>query len=39
MIDGIIKHLRDFNDRTLRKDVEHKPEAMQKLVNAYFHCG
>jgi glutamine synthetase len=39
MIDGIIKHLRDFDDRTLRQDVQHKPEAMQKLVNAYFHCG
>ncbi len=39
MIDGIIKQLRDYNDTTLRKDVENKPEEIQKLVNEYFHCG
>jgi glutamine synthetase len=39
MIDGIIKHLRSFNDRTLRHDIEDNPDAMQKLVNTYFHCG
>jgi glutamine synthetase len=39
MIDGIIKRLRAYDDRTLRHDVQGKPEAMQKLVNSYFHCG
>ena len=39
MIDGIIKQLRDFNDATLRKDVENNPEELQQLVNTYFHCG
>jgi glutamine synthetase len=39
MIDGIIKRLREYDDRTLRHDVTGKPEAMQKLVTRYFHCG
>ena len=39
MIDGIIKQLRDFNDVTLRRDIEHNPKELQKLVNTYFHCG
>lgn len=39
MIDGIISQLRAFNDSTLRKDIEDKPEEIQKLVNKYFHCG
>ena len=39
MIDDIIRQLRAFNDRTLRREAEHSPEAMQKLVETYFHCG
>jgi glutamine synthetase len=39
MIDGIIAQLRDFDDKTLRKDIEDKPKEIQKLVNTYFHCG
>jgi glutamine synthetase len=39
MIDGIIKHLRNFDDRTLRNDVSGSPEAQQRLVAKYFHCG
>ena len=39
MIDGIIAQLRAFNDTTLRKDIEDKPEEIQKLVTQYFHCG
>ena len=31
--------LRDFDDATLRRDIENKPEELQKLVNTYFHCG
>ena len=39
MIDGIIKQLRSFNDRTLRQDIEGKEMMMEKLVRQYFHCG
>ena len=39
MIDGIIKHLRDFNDSNLRKEVENRPQELKELVERYFHCG
>ncbi len=39
MIDSIISHLRAFDDRNLRKQVEAYPDEVQKLVNTYFHCG
>ncbi len=39
MIDGIIEQLRDFNDTTLRQDIENDPEAIKKMVDTYFHCG
>lgn len=39
MIDGIIRKLRAYEDKTLRTDLEGKPEEMQKLVTRYFHCG
>ena len=39
MIDGIIKQLRDFNDRNLRKEVENRPQELKELVERYFHCG
>lgn len=39
MIDGIIRKLRAYEDKTLRADLEGKPEEMQKLVTRYFHCG
>ena len=39
MIDGILKSLRSFDDRTLRKDIEGKPEEMLALVHRYFNCG
>ena len=39
MIDGIMKHLRSYNDTTLRQDIEGDNEAMLQLVNKYFHCG
>lgn len=39
MIDGIISKLSSYNDRTLRNDIEGKPEEMLALVNKYFHCG
>ena len=39
MIDGIIKKLRSYGDRTLRADIGTNQEEMLKLVNRYFHCG
>ncbi len=39
MIDGIIKRLRSYNDKTLRQDIATNADAMMKLVNTYFHCG
>ena len=39
MIDGIIKKLRSYGDRTLRKEIEGDQQAMLDLVKTYFHCG
>ena len=39
MIDGILKSLRSYGDRTLRADIDGKPEEMMKLVHRYFNCG
>lgn len=39
MIDGIIKRLRSYGDRTLRQKINGNQEEMLKLVNRYFHCG
>ena len=39
MIDGIIKSLRSFNDRTLREDIGNDRDKMLELVHRYFHCG
>ena len=39
MIDGIIKHLRSYGDKTLRQEIDGNQEEMLKLVNRYFHCG
>ena len=39
MIDGIIKKLRAYGDKTLRSEIEGNQEAMLKLVERYFHCG
>ena len=39
MIDGIISRLRSYNDATLRKDIQYKPEEMLALVSKFFHCG
>lgn len=39
MIDGIMKRLRSYSDRTLRADIAGNQEEMLKLVNRYFHCG
>ena len=39
MIDGILKALRSFDDRTLREDIGNDREQMLALVHRYFHCG
>ena len=39
MIDGIIKRLRSYQDKTLRADIGDDREEMLKLVERYFHCG
>ena len=39
MIDGIIKELKAFNDRTLRAKVTKDAKAMAELVKTYFYCG
>ena len=39
LIDGIIKELRAFNDRTLRADIGNDSEKILALVDTYMHCG
>ena len=39
LVDGMIAHLRSFNDRTLRQEAEANPSLMRELVERYFHCG
>ena len=39
MIDGIIKRLRSYNDRTLRAELQNDAEAVYNLVLQHFHCG
>jgi glutamine synthetase len=38
-IDGIMAHLKAFDDRTLRNDIAHNAKALSALVEQYFHCG
>ena len=38
-IDGIIRDLRAFDDRTLRAKVTKNAKAMADLVKMHFHCG
>ncbi len=39
IIDGLIRHLRSFNDEELRDLVKDNEKEMMKLVNTYLHCG
>ena len=39
MIDGVLKALRAFDDRTLREDIGNDRERMLELVHRFFHCG
>mgnify|MGYP002624507270 FL=1 len=39
LIDGILKGLRAFGDRTLRTDIGSDSEKTLELVNTFIHCG
>ena len=39
LIDGIMKQLRAFNDRTLRAEIGSDPEKTLALVESFIHCG
>lgn len=39
MIDGIVRKLQAYDDRTLRSSLHDKPEEMLELVKKNFHCG
>ncbi|MGM9817243.1 MAG: glutamine synthetase family protein [Lepagella sp.] len=39
MIDGIIKKLNSYNDKTLRTEITGNRQEMLNLVNKFWHCG
>lgn len=39
LIDGILKELRSFNDRTLRADIGKDAQKTLELVESFIHCG
>lgn len=39
MIDGIIRKLKSFNDKNLRKEISGNRQEMLNLVAKYWHCG
>ena len=39
IIDGIIKDLRKFNDKDIRKELENNPNMMMEMVGRYYYCG
>ena len=39
LIDGILKELRSFNDRTLRSEIGTNPHKILELVESFIHCG
>jgi glutamine synthetase len=39
IIDGIIKELKKFNDKDIRKELENNPDKMMELVRKYYYCG
>ena len=39
IIDGLIRHLKSFNDADLRDRVSNQEKELMKLVNTYLHCG
>jgi glutamine synthetase len=39
MIEWIIRYLKSFDDKTLRKDIGQNEAEIVKLVQKYFHAG
>jgi len=39
IIDGIIKDLKKFNDKDIRRELKENPGKMMELVNEYYYCG
>lgn len=39
LIDGLIKKLSSYNDKTLRQDISNKPDQLQELVKTYINAG
>jgi len=39
IIDGIIKDLKKFNDKNIRKELENNPDKMMEFVRQYYYCG
>ena len=39
MIDGIVKALAAFQDKSLHADAKKDPDLMRKLVEQYYYCG
>ncbi|MEA5005087.1 MAG: glutamine synthetase family protein [Rikenellaceae bacterium] len=39
LIDGVINHLKSYNDENTRDETEKNPELLSELVKKYYHCG
>jgi len=39
IIDGIIRHLKSYNDEHLRESIKDNEKEIEKLVSTYLHCG
>jgi glutamine synthetase len=39
IIDGIIRHLKSYQDQNLRENIKDNEKEILKLVNQYLHCG
>jgi Glutamine synthetase len=39
LIDGVIDHLKSYNDENTREQAEKNPQLLSELVKKYYHCG
>jgi len=39
IIDGVIKDLKKFDDKDIRKELANNPDKMMELVRKYYYCG
>ena len=39
MLDGIIKDLKQHDDKTLNERIEEDPELLDIVLERFFHCG